>query len=603
MATLDSDVIIYSGLAELEQAETDDERLQIAVNLILAVFDDYFRWFQDVPHQAKRAFECRDWTTSLRLSRDRIEMFGTVVRKLAPLMALYWPHQVNERSFWRTLEARFVDAIAERLEADLAFSFLHSVRRAVYRDEWRPVKYSADAAGSPQAGSGEAVVQTICSSASLTTDIVRNLLQSTPHDVAFRDLDGDSAAVAKRLDERLGRAGQNTGLVTLEVVDGGFYRNRGAYLVGRVADDAGARALPFAIALLNGREGLYVDAVITSADTIHNLFSSTLANFHVTHPDYHGVAAFIASLMPKRPLGLHYSTIGLNHTGKVAVMTEIADQLGTSGEVLDTAVGFRGTVAIGFSAPGSEYVLKIIRDTPTENYKWEEFHGVEAVLRKYRRVHEINRTGSMLDNIVFTNLKLLRDWFAPTLLEEILNAGSRSVSLLGNDVVFHHLIVQLKMVPLPVFLETADTKSAEIVMRNLGQCIKNNAAANIFNRDLDARNYGVSAFLKVYLYDYDAVEQFTDTKIRTNTDRIDGEEDVPDWFFEDGIIFLPEEIIPGLRIDDRHLRRVFKDAHGDLLTVGYWQELQDDLLAGRIPRIATYPDSCRLERTIAEPVS
>jgi len=33
------------------------------------------------------------------------------------------------------------------------------------------------------------------------------------------------------------------------------------------------------------------------------------------------------------------------------------------------------------------------------------------VLAKYKRVHEINRTGSMLDNIVYYNLKLERSWF------------------------------------------------------------------------------------------------------------------------------------------------------------------------------------------------
>src|SRR3712207_8803475 len=60
-----------------------------------------------------------------------------------------------------------------------------------------------------------------------------------------------------------------------------------------------------------------------------------------------------------------------------------------SRERLDTAPGFRGTVAIGFAMPSSRYVLKIIRDRPTEGYKWGTFPGVEWVLAKYRLVHEI----------------------------------------------------------------------------------------------------------------------------------------------------------------------------------------------------------------------
>ena len=45
-----------------------------------------------------------------------------------------------------------------------------------------------------------------------------------------------------------------------------------------------------------------------------------------------------------------------------------------------------------------------------------------------------------------------------------------------------------------------------------------------------------------------------------------GEEDLPDWYYEDGVVFLPEEIESGLRIPSRSLRRLFRDVHGDLLT-------------------------------------
>ena len=101
---------------------------------------------------------------------------------------------------------------------------------------------------------------------------------------------------------------------------------------------------------------------------------------------------------------------------------------------------------------------------------------------------------------------------------------------------------------------------------NLGHCIKNNAAANVFNKDLDARNYGVSLFHKVYLFDYDALEPLTRVKVRSNAGRFEGEDDVPDWFYEDGVVFLPEEIESGFRLRDRALRRLFRDVHGDLMT-------------------------------------
>jgi len=150
------------------------------------------------------------------------------------------------------------------------------------------------------------------------------------------------------------------------------------------------------------------------------------------------------------------------------------------------------------------------------------------------------------------------------------------------------------LTPLPVYLKTATDRQAETIMINLGYCIKNNAAANIFNKDLDARNYGVTTYSKVYLYDYDAIEILGDVKIRTNLDRMDGEEDIPDWYFEEGFVFLPEELPSGLCLADRWLRKTFENRHYALLTMDYWTEMQDRLARGEVPRVSVYPDSERI---------
>ena len=96
----------------------------------------------------------------------------------------------------------------------------------------------------------------------------------------------------------------------------------------------------------------------------------------------------------------------------------------------------------------------------------------------------------------------------------------------------------------------------------------------------------------MYLYDYDALEPFTEVKIRSNTDRIDGEEEIPS-VLRDGVVFLPEEMITGLRIRRRALHEHFRAVHGDLLTTGYWERIQQDLLAGHVPEIRVYPDERR----------
>jgi isocitrate dehydrogenase kinase/phosphatase len=342
-----------------------------------------------------------------------------------------------------------------------------------------------------------------------------------------------------------------------------------------------------------------VDAVLHQVSDIHNLFSSALANFHVTTRLYYQTCVFLFSLMPRRPLGHHYSTIGFNHVGKVAILNEIVEQMQQSGQKLRRSPGMPGTVALGFTFEACSYHLKVIRDQPTSTYKWGVFPGVAAVLDKYRVVHEINRAGSMLDNVMYFNLRLDRSMFEPELLAEICQQAAGSVQLEADGVFMRSLIAQLKIAPLPVYLETASETEVQAVIVSLGHCIRNNAATNIFNKDLDCRNYGVGRYGRVFLFDYDAVEKLTDVKIRTNSDREPGEENLPIWVFEDGVIFLPEELEYGLQLKNDYARRCFRRVNGDLLSVDYWLQVQHKLQRGEVPELRMYPRSAKLGREVA----
>ncbi len=583
---------------QLARSDRDAEKIAIVARWILCNFDEYYRESRQIPDRARRAFEQRRPPQSLALSKQRLSMYSASINQLGPRVKRVFPAVAEDESLWNVIERQYLPLIEGRYEADLAFAYFLSVRRKIYQGDWKPVEYSFRGPQQAVRHPPDSICRVFPVGGRVTADAIVEILNIPRFETRYRNLREDAELVAERLRQRLDKGNVSSAAPrVIEMVDAGLYRNRGAYLVGRVVlgDETIA---PLIIALLNDDRGIYVDAVLCSVADTHNIFSSTLANFHVTNPYYHELSAFLHKLMPTRPVGLHYSTIGYNHVGKVAVMNELKNELSSTKEVFETAVGFRGTVAIGFSSPSSAYNLKVIRDKPTDGYKWGEFAGIESVLHKYRRVHEINRTGSMLDNLIYYNLKLDRRWFDPELLDELLNQSGMSVSLRRDAVVCKYLIVQRRMTPLPVFLETASTADRETVIVNLGYCIKNNAAANIFNKDLDARNYGVSRFLKVYLYDYDALERLTEVKIRTNTDRFDGEEDIPEWYFEDGFVFLPEEIESGLQMRDRGLSRLFRDVHGDLLTVDYWECIQNDLRQGRVPSVRIYPEHHELRRSL-----
>ncbi|MCY4470019.1 MAG: bifunctional isocitrate dehydrogenase kinase/phosphatase [Thiotrichales bacterium] len=573
---------------------SNEERTDLAAHWILSEFDAYYVESRSIPNFAKAAFERRDPATSLDLSLRRLSVYSISVHALARRLRESLPSAAEDETFWERIEARYLTLIEGRYESDLAFAYIHSARRMMYEGMWNPVEYTFLHHREPATERSAAVRIDfpITPDLDLAT-LVDRILDVPSFERPWRDRNGDVRAVAERLQTIF--RGYERQPIEIQMTDAGFFRNRGAYIVGRIVFDD-ASATPLILGLLNHDAGIYVQAVLAGQADAHNLFSSTLANFHVTNSHYHELAAFLHSVMPTRRLGLHYSTIGFNHVGKVAVMNELREELAEHGEVFTTAIGFRGSVAIGFAAPSSDYNLKVIRDIPTEQYKWGDFPGIRAVLDKYRRVHEIDRTGSMLDNIIYYNLELDPAWFEPELLAELLRDAAESVSLRDDAVILKHLIVQRRVRPLPVFLRNATPEEAREVIVNLGHCIKNNAAANVFNKDLDARNYGVSRYHKVYLFDYDALEPLTHVKVRSNADRFDGEDDVPDWFYEDGVIFLPEEIETGFRIHDRGLRRLFRDVHGDLLTTGYWERMQGVLERGQVPSIRLYPEQRKLDQ-------
>lgn len=583
----------FDLLDALFRADDPDDQARLLARVVLTAFDNYYAVSRRIPGLAKAAFEARDWPVTVRLSKVRIGLYTACIDQFVPLLKSGLPEVAKDEALWRLSEAAFLDAIAGRYEADFAFAFWQSLRRKLVSDEWRPVSYDSGATARP-AASASKILKTVPTTLPISPQIIAGILSDAGFGVPWRDRDGDAALAAAAIEAALEPLQARPGeAVKIELANSYFFRNRGACLVGRIKlrdrGDMPNRALPLLIAILNEDDGLTVDAVLTDAEELQFAFSSTLANYHATNPHYHEIARFLYELMPKRPLGTQYSCIGFHHLGKVAVMSEILAEHKRSREKLDTAPGFKGTVAIAFTMPSSNYVMKIIRDHPTDDYKFDYFDGLDAVLRKYHLVHEIDRAGSMLDNIIYSNVRLERTMFSPDLLDELLEAGVDTVMLERGALVFRHLIVQIKLTPLPLYLSTAPAADARAAVINLGDCIKNNAAADIFNKDLDGRNYGVSRIRKVYLFDYDAVEPLTQVKIR-------GDGPVPVGEFEDGVVFRPSTMLEGLRIDDPALRKVFREHHPELTQVGYWEEMQRSLRDGRVPKVMNYPAARRLRR-------
>lgn len=590
----DAGSAIESGYARLLAGPGDEERVAAAAALILAIFDEFYLRLCEYPYRAKNAFETMDPHASIEVSRDRLGLYSRTTAEHGPRIAAAFPALASHPALWERLEARFVAMIVDLYQADIAFSFAHSIRRNICKELWRPVAYSFPPPSKRRAMSMASVHRRLPIAGGIDAALIASALQAPYFSRPFRDLSGDAERIRARFEAIFREEEGGVQPTALDVVEAGFFRDRTAVVVGRwVMPFGGYR--PFVVALLNSPAGIYADAVLHRVSDIHNIFSSALANFHVTTRLYYQTCVFLFTIMPRRPLGHQYSTIGFNHVGKVAILEEIVLQMRASGQRFERSPGFPGTVALGFTFDACTYHLKIIRDRPTRDYKWGEFPGAAAVIEKYRVVHEINRAGSMLDNVMYFNFRLDREMFDPGLLDEICEQAAGSVHVDDDGVFIRSLIVQLKIIPLPVYLDSAGPEETRNVIANLGRCIRDNAATNIFNKDLDSRNYGVGRYGRVFLFDYDALEELTEVKIRTNADREPGEDSVPGWFFENGVIFLPEELESGLRLRSAFARRCFRTENPELLDLRYWMDVQRKLIDGEVPELSTYPENCRLD--------
>src|SRR5690606_25007127 len=85
----------------------------------------------------------------------------------------------------------------------------------------------------------------------------------------------------------------------IQVLNGLFFRNKGAYAVGRLINQGST--YPFAIALLRRPSGhVYVDALLLGEDDLSTLFSFTRAYFLVDMETPAAYVNFLASLMPRK---------------------------------------------------------------------------------------------------------------------------------------------------------------------------------------------------------------------------------------------------------------------------------------------------------------
>src|SRR5581483_11248007 len=272
----------------------------------------------------------------LGLRRGELELWHRIRERFAVVIAPLVDQELN-KTFYNTLTRRFFHT--RGVDADIEFVALDNE--------------PTDRITHPVARHSYAVFE----------DLARTCRQLLA-DFRFATPYADAARCAARLAETLNARFADWGahpVRAIELMETVFYRERRAYLVGRVFGVD--RIAPLLIALVNEPEGLRADAVLTERDHVAQVFGFARSYFQADLPTVGDAVVFLRTLLPNKPVDEMYTVLGRAKQGKTERYRHFFRHLAAHrDERFIHAEGERGMVMLVFTLPSYPLVFKLIRD-------------------------------------------------------------------------------------------------------------------------------------------------------------------------------------------------------------------------------------------------
>ncbi len=590
----------YKGLPINELAEhwvtSDDVPLgdlapEVAVRVEQA-FETYRSEFKNVTRRAAENFARRQFSSQQIDAQIRLLLHRQSVNVcVETIKALLEDHDEKyRRKIWVEARHRYAQSIAWRSDSELAETFFNSVTRRVFTmvgfdDDLEFRWFGGIALPIVDPGQGEVSTFRLRTT---TTELLQTVLGSYDLGVPWADLDKDAVNVAEAIEQHLSETWESTMPVEIDMLKPVFYRNRGAYLVGRIRHLT--RVSPLIIPLRSLEDGVITDAVLLAENSTSRIFGFTRSYFHVDAQEPGAVVAFVKSLIPLKPVAELYTAIGHSAHGKTSLFRAIYRHLSNSADRFQQARGVKGMVMTVFTLPSFGVVFKVIKDTFPPSKKVTR----TQVLEKYQMVFSHDRVGRMVDAQVFEDLAFPRDRFGEELLEEFANEASRSVTITKSDVIFHHLYTERKVYPLDLYIEEMPEDLVREAVLDYGNAIKDLGAANIFPGDLFTKNFGVTRHGSVVFYDYDELTFLDEANFRPIPEARNYEDEMSSepWFTVGADDVFPEEFKKFFRFP-KGVSAEFDRVHGDLCTPEMWIDLQERNQLPDAGEFFPYPEEVR----------
>jgi isocitrate dehydrogenase kinase/phosphatase len=497
-------------------------------------FNRHYRLFRTESARAKHRFETADWAGQQRAQRERIEFYDLRVRECSMRLEREFKAGEQPMDIWQQVKLHYIGLLVDHHQPELAETFFNSVttkilHRSYFQNDFIFVR---PAVSTEYIENGESEIRPTYRAyyptpADMSAVLVQMVMDFGLHR-DFEDLPRDAAFVTEVISPLLG-TGKLHANFQLQVLTSLFYRNKGAYVVGKMIN--GFHEVPFALPILyaGGESQLAIDAVLHGEDDMHMLFSFARAYFMVDMEIPSAYVQFLRSMMPRKPRNELYNALGLAKQGKTLFYRDFLFHLRHSTDQFRIAPGIKGMVMLVFDLPSFPYVFKVIKDfyPPPKETSREQIKG------KYLLVKQHDRVGRMADTLEYSEVAFPRQRFTDELIAEIEKFAPSQLEISDRDgdgqieVILKHVYIERRMIPLNIYLKEAfDAGGADPANTSAqaqrahaqlargvieyGNAIKDLVAANIFPGDMLWKNFGITRHGKVVFYDYDEIEYVTD---------------------------------------------------------------------------------------------
>jgi isocitrate dehydrogenase kinase/phosphatase len=562
-----------------------DTLVQDCAQLLVDAFADYNADFRAITQRARQRFEERDWRGSQRDAVERIELYDKYVLGTVELMRHRLGDDVHERAVWSAIKRRFDEIVAPLPDSEFTRTFFSSVTRKTFGTVGVDPAIEFVALDLDPLASTHTQVETRLYPVRGDIELLaEELLADFRFRTPYRNFERSVKLVADELKALLAsNPPEHRTIESIEVIKEVFYQMTRAYLVGRI--NGRGWTAPLVVALRNLESGVVVDAIMLEQGSVSILFSFTRSYFHVDLAHVGEVVKFLKTMLPLKRVSELFTVLGRAKQGKTERYRELFRHLQLSDDQFVLAPGERGLVMICFTLPSFDVVFKLIRD----RFPVQKNILREDVLSKYELVFKHDRAGRLVDAQEFKRIKFPKSRFSPELLAEFEREAARTVHVEGDELVIEHVYVERRMTPLNLYLREAPRELAEKAVLDYGQAIRDLAVTNIFPGDLLLKNFGVTRHGRVIFYDYDELCLVTDCRFREVPQSQHDEDEMraDAWFYVGENDVFPETFINFLGFDP-HLRQVFLDAHGEILTADWWRGIQARLREGELLEVLPY---------------